>query len=122
VILHLVAQSKRSRSSTVSSSVRTIEGAIAGVADQQTIGAARSARHPPLCLATSNGHPILTSETCALDISREVCRDVEPGEIVVFDEQGAHSHKRSRRSRRGPASSNTSTSRGRIPSSGPFGL
>ncbi len=41
-----------------------------------------------------DGHPILASETCALDIiGARYVRDVENGEVVVFDEQGLHSHK-----------------------------
>jgi amidophosphoribosyltransferase len=37
---------------------------------------------------------VLASETCALDIvGAEFVRDVEPGEIVVIDEQGVHSIK-----------------------------
>jgi amidophosphoribosyltransferase len=41
-----------------------------------------------------DGHPIFASETCALDIiGAHYVRDVENGEIVVFDEQGMHSHK-----------------------------
>ena len=41
-----------------------------------------------------DGHPILCSETCALDIiGAKYVRDVENGEVVVFDEDGMHSHK-----------------------------
>jgi amidophosphoribosyltransferase len=41
-----------------------------------------------------DGHPILASETCALDIiGAKYVRDVENGEVVVFDEDGIHSHK-----------------------------
>ena len=37
---------------------------------------------------------VLASETCALDIvSAEFVRDVEPGEIVVINDQGVHSIK-----------------------------
>ena len=65
-----------------------------------------------------DGHPILASETCALDIiGAQYVRDVENGEVVVFDEQGVHSHKPFPPMRRGRASSNTSISRGRIRSS-----
>jgi len=41
-------------------------------------------------LGDLDGHPILTSETCApRHDRRQVCpADVEPGEIVVFDDQG----------------------------------
>ena len=36
----------------------------------------------------------MCSETCALDlIGATYVRDIEPGEIIVFDEAGAHSHK-----------------------------
>jgi amidophosphoribosyltransferase len=41
-----------------------------------------------------DGCPILASETCALDIiGAQYVRDVENGEVVVFDEEGAQSHK-----------------------------
>ena len=41
-----------------------------------------------------DGCPILASETCALDIiGAKYVRDVENGEVVVFDEHGAQSHK-----------------------------
>ena len=43
---------------------------------------------------------VLASETCALDIvGAEFVRDVEPGEIVVIDDQGVHSIKPFSRSR-----------------------
>jgi len=43
--------------------------------------------------ATSGGW-VLTSETCALDIvGAEFVRDVEPGEIVIINDQGVHSVK-----------------------------
>src|SRR5262249_60867135 len=41
-----------------------------------------------------HGHPTLAPETCALDINgAKYVRDVENGEVVVFDEDGIHSHK-----------------------------
>jgi amidophosphoribosyltransferase len=41
-----------------------------------------------------DGCPILASETCALDIiGAQYVRDVENGEVVIFDEDGAQSHK-----------------------------
>jgi amidophosphoribosyltransferase len=41
-----------------------------------------------------DGCPILASETCALDIiGAQYVRDVENGEVVVFDEDGMQSHK-----------------------------
>jgi amidophosphoribosyltransferase len=41
-----------------------------------------------------DGCPILASETCALDIiGAKYVRDIENGEVIVFDDEGAHTHK-----------------------------
>jgi len=47
----------------------------------------------PLCLGKlGNGGYIVASETCALDlVEAEYIRDVEPGEILIIDEDGLHS-------------------------------
>lgn len=46
----------------------------------------------PLCLGKLNGHYILSSETCALDlIQAEFVRELEPGEIVIIDDNGVKS-------------------------------
>jgi amidophosphoribosyltransferase len=48
----------------------------------------------PLCLGQLNGSWVAASETCALDlVEAEYRREVEPGEIVVLDAAGLHSHK-----------------------------
>src|SRR6202011_3554670 len=48
----------------------------------------------PLVLGELDGCPILASETCALDIiGAKYVRDVNPGDVVVFDEHGTQSHK-----------------------------
>jgi len=48
----------------------------------------------PLVIGKLDGCPILASETCALDmIGATYVRDVENGEVVIFDEDGAQSHK-----------------------------
>lgn len=48
----------------------------------------------PLCLGKMGDAFILASESCALDtLGAEYLRDVEPGEIVVIDENGLHSIK-----------------------------
>ena len=48
----------------------------------------------PLCLGRLNGHYILASETCALDlVQAEFIRELDPGEIVIIDENGIQSIK-----------------------------
>ena len=47
----------------------------------------------PLCLGKLNGSWLLSSESCALDtVGADFVREVSPGEIVVIDEEGVHSH------------------------------
>ena len=48
----------------------------------------------PLCLGTIDGGYVVASETCALDsIGANFLRDVEPGEIVILDENGLRSNR-----------------------------
>jgi amidophosphoribosyltransferase len=48
----------------------------------------------PLSLGQLNGSWVVASETCALDlVQADYWREVEPGEIVVMDANGLHSHK-----------------------------
>ncbi|MFZ3131960.1 MAG: amidophosphoribosyltransferase [Desulfosporosinus sp.] len=48
----------------------------------------------PLCIGRMGDRYCLASESCALDtIGAEFIRDVEPGEIVVIDEEGIHSRQ-----------------------------
>ena len=97
VILHYVAQSKRNHFiDRFIEALRTIEGAysLVSLTNKKLIGARDPLGIRPLVLGELDGRPILASETCALDIiGAKYVRDVEPGEIVVFDERGAHSHK-----------------------------
>jgi amidophosphoribosyltransferase len=48
----------------------------------------------PLCLGKlNNGSYVVASETCALDlIEAAYIRDIEPGEILIIDENGLSSH------------------------------
>ena len=92
VILHLVAQSKRSRFiERFIEALRTIEGAYALVAmtNKKLIGARDPLGIRPLVQGELDGYPILTSETCALDIiGAKFVRDIDHGEVVIFDEAG----------------------------------
>ncbi len=97
VILHLVAKAKRNRFiDRFIEALRQLEGAYAfvGLTNKKLIGARDPFGIRPLVIGKLDGHPILASETCALDIiGAKYLRDVENGEVVVFDEDGMHSHK-----------------------------
>ena len=97
VILHLVAKSTRNRFvDRFIDGLRQLEGAYAfvGVTNKKLVGARDPLGIRPLVIGTLDGAPILASETCALDIiGAKYVRDVENGEVVVFDDEGMHSHK-----------------------------
>ena len=97
VILHLLARSKRPRFiERFVDAIREIEGAYAfvGLTNKKLIGARDPQGIRPLVLGELNGAPILTSETCALDIiGAKFVRDVENGEIIVISSEGIESHK-----------------------------
>jgi amidophosphoribosyltransferase len=97
VILHLVAKSSRNRFvDRFIDGLRQLEGAYAfvGMTNKKLVGARDPLGIRPLVIGKLDGCPILASETCALDmIGATYVRDVENGEVVVFDEDGAQSHK-----------------------------
>src|SRR5690606_224745 len=97
VILHLVARSKRTRFiERFIEALRAIEGAysLVSLTNKKLIGARDPLGIRPWVLGEFEGCPVLASETCALDIiGAKYVRDIEPGEVVVFDENGVESHK-----------------------------
>src|SRR6204780_1807074 len=97
VILHLVARSHRNRFvDRFIEGLRMLEGSFAfvGLTNKKLVGARDALGIRPLVMGKLDGCPILASETCALDIiGAQYVRDIENGEVVVFDEDGAHSHK-----------------------------
>ncbi len=92
VILHLVARSKRGRFiERYIEALRALEGAYALVSltNKKLIGARDPLGIRPLVYGELDGCPILASETCALDIiGAKYIRDIEPGEVIVFDYKG----------------------------------
>src|SRR5919198_486451 len=96
VILHLVARARRNRFiDRFIEALRQLEGAYAfvGMTNKKLVGARDPLGIRPLVLGRLDGCPILASETCALDIiGAKYVRDIDNGEVVVFDEEGAHSH------------------------------
>jgi amidophosphoribosyltransferase len=92
VILHLVARSRRNRFvDRFTDALSQLEGAYAlvGITNKKLVGARDPLGIRPLVLGELDGCPILTSETCALDIigARHV-RDIENGEVVVAGPEG----------------------------------
>ncbi|THD43349.1 MAG: amidophosphoribosyltransferase [Bradyrhizobium sp.] len=97
VVLLLSARSRRPRIvERFIEALSQIEGAYALVAltNKKLIGARDPLGIRPLVLGELDGCPILTSETCALDIiGAKFVRDVENGEVIVIDASGVKSLK-----------------------------
>ncbi len=97
VLLHLVARSRKPHFiERFVEAIRQIEGAYAfvGITNKKLIGARDPLGIRPLVLGELDGCPILTSETCALDIiGAKFIREVENGEVIVISEGGIESHK-----------------------------
>lgn len=97
VLLHLVARSRKtSFVERFIEAIRQIEGAYAfvGMTNKKLIGARDPLGIRPLVLGDLDGAPILTSETCALDIiGAKFVREIENGEVVIISESGIESHK-----------------------------
>jgi amidophosphoribosyltransferase len=102
VFIHLIAISLYSTVvDRLIDALRQVQGAYSLVALHN--GALIGARDPlgvrPLVLGRLGGGEagptwVLSSETCALDIvGAEFVRDIDPGEIIVIDNQGVHSIK-----------------------------
>ncbi|MDA0745406.1 MAG: amidophosphoribosyltransferase [bacterium] len=92
LILHLIARSRKEQIvDRVADSLQQLEGAYSLVLATENLLLA--ARDPygfrPLCLGQLGQDWIIASESCALDIiSARYIRDIEPGELVVIDENG----------------------------------
>src|SRR5712691_10674970 len=97
VILHMVARARSNRFiNRFIEGLRQLEGSYAfvGLTNKKLVGARDPLGIRPLVLGKLDGCPILASETCALDIiGAQYVRDVDNGEVLIFDEDGAHSHK-----------------------------
>ena len=89
IVLHLIARSRlENQIDQIKETLNKVEGAycLLFLSDDKLIAARDPLGFKPLCIGKVNGSYIITSETCALDInSAEYIRDVEPGEIVVID-------------------------------------
>ena len=97
VIVHLVAVSKeKALVEKVTDAINQVKGAFSLVicTRKKVIGARDPHGIRPLVLGKLGDSHIFASETCALDIiGAEYVRDVEPGEMIVLDKDGLHSHR-----------------------------
>jgi len=95
IILHLMAQpSQNGSENNVLQAIRRIEGAYSLVlmTEKDLIGVRDPHGFRPLCLGKLDQAWVLASETCALDlIHAEFVRDVQPGEVVVINQEGVSS-------------------------------
>jgi amidophosphoribosyltransferase len=92
IILHLLAQP--SGTSNVLAALRKVRGAFSLVlmSEREIIAVRDPFGFRPLSLGMLDGAYILSSETCAFDlIHAEFIREIEPGEVVIIDENGIRS-------------------------------
>ena len=91
VILHLIARSKlNNQVDQIKEALQKIEGAFSLVlmTDDKLVASRDPNGFRPLVIGKLNNAYIVTSETCAFDlISAEFIREVQPGEIVVIDDE-----------------------------------
>ena len=96
IIVHLMATSSGSVVDRIVSALRQVDGAysIVAVAEDCVIGVRDPHGVRPLVLGKLGDAYILASESCAFDIiGADYVRDIDPGELVVLDENGIHSHR-----------------------------
>jgi amidophosphoribosyltransferase len=93
ILLHLLAQPVPAGQSALSALSRA-RGAFSLVimSEREIVGVRDPFGFRPLVLGRLDDSYVLASETCALDlIHAEFVREVEPGEVLIIDEQGLRS-------------------------------
>ena len=98
VFVNLIARSRKATiEEKISESLNKIEGAycLTIMTADKLIGARDPQGFRPLCLGKIGDDTwILSSESCGLDVvGAEFVRDIEPGEMVVIDDDGVKSDK-----------------------------
>ena len=100
VIVHLIARSRKERiEDRIVDALNQVRGAysLLFMTRDKLIGVRDPHGIRPLALGKMKGEgggTVITSESCALDlIEAEYLREVEPGEMVVVDARGTHSHR-----------------------------
>lgn len=99
IIAYIIAQERLKTASiedAVLQAMDKIKGAYSMVmmAPSRLIGVRDPRGFRPLCIGKLDSNYIITSESCVFDsLGGEFIRDVEPGEMVVIDDEGVHSYK-----------------------------
>ena len=101
LILQLAARShSRDFTERLMEALRLVKGAysLALLRKEHLIAARDPSGFRPLCIGQKDGGWVVASESCALDlIGATYVRDVEPGELIIFDDEGLHSHQFTKR-------------------------
>ena len=97
LIIHLIAKSKSKKmEDKIRDAVNTVSGAYSMVlmTEKQLIAVRDPYGFRPLCVGKLGDCYVFASESCAFDlIEAKYIRDVNPGEIIIIDEDGLHSHE-----------------------------
>jgi amidophosphoribosyltransferase len=97
VIVHLIARSKeKTLVERAVEALKRVEGAysLLFLTEKEMIAVRDPYGFRPLVLGMLKDAPVVASETCALDlIGAQFVREVEPGELLLFDKDGIASYK-----------------------------
>jgi amidophosphoribosyltransferase len=97
VIVHLMARSKeKSFVERTVHALKQVEGAysLLILTENEMVAARDPFGFRPLVLGQLKGAPVVASETCAFDlIGAKFVREIEPGEILLINEEGIKSFK-----------------------------
>jgi len=97
LIIHLIAKSKSKKmEDKIRDALNIVSGAYSMVlmTEKQLIAVRDPYGFRPLCVGKLGDCYVIASESCAFDlIEAEYIRDVNPGEIIVIDENGLHSYE-----------------------------
>jgi amidophosphoribosyltransferase len=97
VIVHLIARSKEKNSiERIVHALKQVEGAysLLILTEKEMLAARDPFGFRPLVLGQLKEAPVVASETCAFDlIGAKFVREIEPGEILLINEEGIKSFK-----------------------------
>ena len=97
VIVHLIARSKEKTSiERMVHALKQVEGAysLLILTEKEMVAARDPFGFRPLVLGQLKDSPVVASETCAFDlIGAKFVREIEPGEILLINEEGTKSFK-----------------------------